>query len=383
MNGTAGGIRATLILALMGWFAAGCAGVFSPPAGIGRPIAWSQLPGWSSAEARPAEAWPALKLNCRAMAGRDARWREICAEVALLPAEPDDELARAFFETRFVPHEVRNEAGGLDGLITGYYEPLLLGNLTKTDRFRYPVYGLPPDLLVVDLGELYPELAGKRVRGRLEGRRVVPYFSRAEIEQGRLATSAPVLAWVDDPVALFFLHIQGSGRIRLLDGRILRVGYADQNGHPYVSIGRRLIEMGALAPEKVDLDAIRAWLAAHPEQAEAVLHSNPSYVFFTLRPDDLPGPLGSLGVPLLPQRAIAVDPAYVPLGSPVWLDTRLPGEERPYQRLVFAQDTGGAIKGAVRADLFFGFGPEAERLAGRMKQSGRLYVLLPAARGSD
>ncbi len=352
-----------------------------PPPGIGAPVSWSQLPGWPQ-EARAAEAWPALKWNCQAMAPREARWRGICTELALLPDPPGEELARAFFETRFVAHELHNEAGGYYGLITGYYEPLLHGSLAKSDRFRYPVYGLPSDLLVVDLGELYPELKGKRVRGRLVGRRVVPYFTRAEIDRGRL-DSAPVLAWVDDPVALFFLHIQGSGRIRLEDGRTLRVGYADQNGHPYVSIGRRLLEMGALAPQEVDLDGIRAWLSAHPDQSQALFDSNPSYVFFTVRPDDLPGPLGSLGVPLLPQRAIAVDPAYVPLGTPVWLDTRLPGEEKPYRRLVFAQDTGGAIKGAVRADLFFGFGPEAESLAGRMKQPGRLYVLLPAARGTD
>lgn len=357
----------------------GCAGVFVGP-GIGRPVAWSQLPGWP--EARLSEAWPALRLNCKVMAAREARWRALCQDLELLPAQADEALARAFFETRFTPHELRNESGGREGLITGYYEPLLYGSLTKSDRFRYPVYGLPKDLLVVDLGELYPELKGKRVRGRLEGRRVVPYYSRAEIKNGRL-TLAPVLVWVDDPVALFFLHIQGSGRIRLEDGRVLHVGYADQNGHPYVSIGRKLIEMGALAPQAVDLDGIRAWLAAHPEQAEAVLDSNPSYVFFELRSGDLPGPLGALGVPLLAERAIAVDPAYVPPGAPVWLDTRLPGDEAPYRRLVFAQDTGGAIKGAVRADLFFGFGPDAERRAGRMKQEGRLYVLLPAARNSD
>ncbi len=370
-------IPAGLTLVVFIWLA-GCAGVLVSP-GIGRPVTWSQLPGWP--EAHLTEAWPALRLNCEKMAVRNGRWREICADVQLLPAQPEEDLVRAFFETRFTPHELRNESGGRDGLITGYYEPLLHGSLTKSDRFRYPVYGLPQDLLVVDLGELYPELKGRHVRGRLEGRRVLPYFSRAEIKKARLA-SAPVLAWVDDPVALFFLHIQGSGRIRLDDGRLLHVGYADQNGHPYVSIGRKLIEMGVLEPQAVDLDSIRDWLAAHPEQAEAVLDSNPSYVFFEPRAQDLPGPLGALGVPLLAERAIAVDPAYVPLGAPVWLDTRLPGDEAPYRRLVFAQDTGGAIKGAVRVDLFFGFGAAAERLAGGMKQVGRLYVLLPAARNS-
>lgn len=372
MSKTVSGTRIGLVLTAFVWLG-GCAGLFVTP-GIGRPITWSELPGWP--EARLAEAWPALMRNCEKMPARDVRWRSICEEARAL-GEPDEGAARAFFESRFVAHKVYNEHGGREGLVTGYYEPLLHGRLAPTERFRYPVYGRPDDLLVVDLGELYPELRGRRVRGRLEGRRVVPYFSRAEIK-GMRPFPAPVIAWVDDPLALFFLHIQGSGRIRLEDGRTLYLGYADQNGHPYVAIGRRLIERGAIAPEAVNLESIRAWLAAHPEEAEGVLNSNPSYVFFEPRPEDLPGPLGSLGVPLLAERAIAVDPAFIPLGAPVWLDTRLPESDTPYRRLVFAQDTGGAIKGAVRADLFFGFGAEAERLAGRMKQPGRLYVLLPA-----
>jgi membrane-bound lytic murein transglycosylase A len=350
----------------------GCA-IFLPPPGIGPAVSWAELPGWP--EARLAEAWPALMLNCERMPARDVRWRSICDDARAL-GEPDETAARAFFESRFVAHKVYNEYGGREGLVTGYYEPLLHGSLTPSERYRYPVYGRPDDLLIVDLGEIYPELRARRVRGRLEGRRVVPYFSRAEID-GMQPFPAPVIAWIDDPVALFFLHIQGSGRIRLEDGRTLYLGYADQNGHPYVAIGRRLIERGALAPEAVNLDSIRAWLAAYPEEAEGVLNSNPSYVFFEPRKEDLPGPLGSLNVPLIAERAIAVDPAFIPLGAPVWLDTRLPESDASYRRLVFAQDTGGAIKGAARADLFFGFGAEAERLAGRMRQPGRLYVLLP------
>jgi membrane-bound lytic murein transglycosylase A len=182
-------------------------------------------------------------------------------------------------------------------------------------------------------------------------------------------------------VALFFLQIQGSGRVQMPDGQTLYIGYADQNGHPYVAIGNKLIEIGALKADEVNLQSIRVWLAAHPDGAEAVLNSNPSYVFFAVRDAQLPGPLGALNVPLLPERAVAVDPAFVPLGAPVWLDTELPGSEsKPYRRLTFAQDTGGAIKGAARADLFFGYGAEAERLAGQMKQRGRMYVFLPAMR---
>lgn len=308
------------------------------------------------------------------MPARDVRWRALCADVALFP-EPDDQIARAFFETRFVPHALR-----ADGFITGYYEPLLHGSRTRTERYRYPIYRPPDDLLTVDLGALYPELAGRRARARVAGKQVVPYFSRAEIESGKNALAGQELLWVDDAVALFLLHIQGSGRVRLPDGATLHVGYADQNGHPYVPIGRILVERGILKLEEVDLPAIRAWLKANPDSALSLLQSNPSYIFFVLRDAALPGPLGSLEVPLFPERAVAVDPKYISLGLPVWLDTTLPGATEPYRRLVFAQDTGGAIKGPARADLFFGHGADAEERAGRMKQPGRLYLLLPRQR---
>lgn len=363
--------------------------VSTPPyaPGGGRAIAWSELPGWQ--EDHLAQAWPALVNSCQKMPAHDARWKGLCADAALFP-NPDDDTARAFFETRFVVHEVVGNAGVPDGLITGYYEPLLHGSLVRTERFHYPLYRRPDDLVIVDLGELYPELQGRRFRGRLNGNRVVPYYSRAEInpapqKRGQHAAhplSGQELVWVDDPVALFFLEIQGSGRVQLPDGRMLHVSYADQNGYPYVAIGRTLVDSGALKLEEATMPAIRAWLAAHPDQAEAVLNSNPSYVFFTLRAPDSSGPVGALNVPLLPERSLAVDPAYIPLGIPVWLDTTLPGngESTPYRRLEFAQDTGGAIRGPARADLFLGFGEEAERLAGAMRQRGKLYVLLPAAR---
>jgi membrane-bound lytic murein transglycosylase A len=361
-----------------------------------RAVDWAALPGWQ--DDRPSQAWGGLLASCSRLSARVAEWRALCDDAALFPG-PDDDTARAFFETRFEPYEARAADGGTEGLVTGYYEPLLHGSLAPSARFRYPIYGRPDDLVTVDLGELYPELANKRLRGRLAGRRVVPYYSRAEIEaQGALR--APVLVWADDAVAVFFLQIQGSGRVRLADGKTLHVGYADQNGHPYQAIGRRLIEMGALKSEEVSLQTIRAWLGANPDQARAVLDSNPSYVFFELRDASAraanggglsngaeakpAGPLGSFGVALTPERAIAVDPAHIALGSPVWLDTRLPavnGSEGPtYQRLVFAHDTGGAIRGAVRADVFFGFGPQAEHLAGHMKSRGRLFVFRPRAR---
>jgi membrane-bound lytic murein transglycosylase A len=369
--------------AFLAVFLAGCA-TLPPDTLPDRSLDWSELPGWS--EERPAEVWAALGLNCQRMAKRDARWRAICADAELF-ANPDDDIARAFFETRFEPVRLHNENDSDDGLITGYYEPLLRGSLTKDTRHHYPLYGRPDDLVVVDLGELYPELRDKRVRGRLAGKRVVPYPSRAEIGANG-GIKAPVLAWVDDPVALFFLQVQGSGRVQLADGRVLRVGYVDQNGHPYQAIGKRLIERNALTYEELSLQSIRAWLAAHPDEAEDVLNSNPSYVFFEVRDGELPGPLGSLNVPLVPERAVAIDPGYVALGSLLYLDTNLPANGgafngavgEPYRRLVFAHDTGGAIKGAVRADVFFGFGPRAEWFAGHMKNPGRLFLLKPLVR---
>jgi membrane-bound lytic murein transglycosylase A len=348
----------------------------SPPAGIGEAIEWRELPGWS--DENPAEAWPALLASCQALAARDPRWTAPCAQAQSVEP-PGAEAARAFFEANFEPHVVRGEAGAREGLVTGYYEPLLYGSRQPDERFRHPLYGRPDDLLIVDLGELYPALAGQRVRGRLQGNRVVPYPSRAQIEDEGAIPAAP-LVWVDDPEALFFLHIQGSGRVRLPDGSELLVSYADQNGHPYRAIGRTLVDAGALALEDVSMQSIRAWLRGHPEQLDAVLHSNPSYVFFEERPADLAGPRGALGVGLQPERSIAVDPQYVPLGSAVWLDTTLPDPEgSPYRRLVFAQDTGGAIRGSLRVDVFFGFGERAENLAGLMKQTGQLYALQPRA----
>lgn len=345
--------------------------------GVGEPVSWSDLPGWR--EDRVAQAWPALMQGCRKLPARDAQWKIICADAALFP-NPDEDTARAFFETRFEPRTLRN-GNGDEGLITGYYEPLLFGSLTKTARFRYPVYKRPDDLLTIDIGSLYPELAGKTLRGRVSGKRVVPYFSRAEIGNGGKVLAGNELVWVDDAVSLFFLQVQGSGRVQLPDGKILFVGYADQNGHPYQSVARKLVDRGELKLEDANLESVRAWLKSHPNEAESVLNSNPSYVFFTLREPDLPGPIGSLNVPLTRERSIAVDPAYLSLGLPVWLDTTLPNTpEQTYRRLVFAQDTGGAIKGAVRADVFFGFGEDAERLAGMMKQRGRMYALVPKVR---
>ena len=293
---------------------------------------------------------------------------------------PDNKTARAFFEQWFEPYQATQEDGNPDGMITGYYEPLLKGDRVRTERARYPLYAVPDDLITVDLASIYPELKSLRLRGRLVGNKVVPYLSRREIEQsagnGNAFKGKP-LAWAEDPVDLFFLQIQGSGRIELPDGSHMWVGYADQNGYPYLSIGRLLVERGELRLDQASMQGIKDWGAKHPDKLPDLLASNPSFVFFRELPADLPGPLGALGVPLTEGRSIAVDPRFIPLGAPVFLATTQPNSAEPLNRLVMAQDSGGAIKGGVRADFFWGFGDAAGELAGRMKQRGRMWVLLP------
>ena len=339
---------------------------------------WSDLPGWTDDDARA--AWPAFLRGCSRLEAQ-AAWRETCALAERLsPAASVHE----FFESQFLPYRVANADGSVQGLATGYYEPLLRGSRSKEGPYRYPLYAAPDDLLTVDLAAIDPELKHLRLRGRLEGRRVVPYYPRAEIERGLPALAGKALLWVDDPVDLFFLQIQGSGRVRLPSGEVVRVGYADQNGQPYKSIGRYLVEQGELKLEDASMQGIKAWGAAHPAKLDALLDQNPSYVFFRELPtaatgngSDADGPVGALGVALTPERSIAVDPRFIPLGAPVFLATTWPGSTRALARLVLAQDSGGAIRGAVRADYFWGFGEAAGAQAGRMRQSARMWVLLP------
>jgi membrane-bound lytic murein transglycosylase A len=347
----------------------------TPPlaAGALRRSDWSQLPGWRKDDV--ALAWEPFLAGCRVLAKQDA-WRAVCAAAERV-RNPSREDARRFFELYFTPFQLVQPDGGEEGLATGYYEPLLKGSRTRSSRYRYPVYGVPDDLLVVDLAEVYPELKGMRLRGRLDGRRVVPYYSREQIEQGRGAAAAKVILWVDDAIELFFLQIQGSGRIVLDTGETVRVGYGEQNGYPYRSIGRVLVERGELTLDKASMQGIQAWARANPGKVTELLNQNASYVFFSETPPG-PGPYGALGVPLTAQRSVAVDRVFVPLGAPVFIATTWPLSSRPLNRLMLAQDTGGAIRGAVRADFFWGFGDEAAREAGRMKQALRMWVLLPS-----
>lgn len=331
------------------------------------------LPGWQQDDLT--QAWPALMQSCRVLRNQPA-WSAVCQAAAQL-GTPDAASARAFFERHFAPYQVFQPDGSPEGLVTGYYEPLLRGSRTPSERYRHPLYAAPDDLLVIDLGALYPELRNLRLRGRLDGRRVVPYHDRAAIENGQAPLRGRELVWVDDPIDLFFLQVQGSGRVQLENGEVMRVGYADQNGHPYRSIGRWLIDQGELSLDRASMQGIKDWARRNPQRLTELLNVNPSYVFFRELPNDLPGPLGALGVPLTAERSIAIDPTAIPLGAPVWLATTRPNSPVPLERLVLAQDTGGAIRGPVRVDFFWGFGDQAGQVAGAMKSRGRLWVLLP------
>lgn len=397
-------VRAAIVLALA---AAGCVTApppKPPPAGAPpvataapsslpasyRLVSFGALPGWS--DDRVQDVWPAFRAGCEALArpaaAARALWSVACADADAV--DPRDAAAvRIFFESHFSPYEVTATDGRAEGIVTGYYEPLLAGSRTKSPRFAVPIYAPPGDLLTVELGALYPELKDQRVRGRVEGRKVVPYWTRAEIEAGNAPVADKVLVYVEDPIEAFFLEIQGSGRVKLADGSVMRVGYADQNGHPYRSIGRVLIDRGEITLDRASMQGIREWGRRHPELLPALLDENPSYVFFRELPAPAPGsldaaidgPIGALGVPLLAGRAIAVDPRSIPLGAPVFLATTYPLSTRPLNRLTMAQDTGGAIRGAVRADFFWGFGDDAGREAGRMRQEGRIWILWPREAG--
>ncbi len=329
--------------------------------------AFEAVPGWPSA---------GLERSLRAFISgcpRPGPLARACEAAAAVP--PDDETAaRRFFESSFVPYALVSSEGTDSGLITGYYEPIIEGSRVRTDLYRHPVFGVPDDLIVVDLAAINPELRNLRLRGRLEGRRLVPYFSRGEIESR--GVTAQVIAWISDPVELFFLHIQGSGQVRFVNGERIRIGFADQNGHPYRSLGRYLIDRGELALEQTSMQGIKAWAAANPAKLQEAMNANPSYVFFReLPPTD--GPPGALGVPLTPEYSLAVDRRFVPLGAPVYLASTYPSSEERLERLMAAQDTGGAIRGIVRADFYWGSGPEAGALAGRMRQQGKLWLLWP------
>jgi len=338
-----------------------------------KPAAWEELEGFEQDDL--SAAWPAWLQSCSTLKNKQP-WQSVC-NAALALNSPSSEAVRAYYKQYFSAYRATNTDGTDTGLITGYYEPLLKGSRVRSERYRYPLYAQPDDLIAVELGSLYPELANKRVRGRLINNKLVPYYSRGEIDLAQSPLQGKELLWIDDIIDLFFLQIQGSGLIQLDNGERLHVGYADQNGQSYQSIGRLLIDRGELSADKASMQGIKDWARGNPDRLRDLLNSNPSYVFFRELPAGLSGPLGALGVPILGERSVAIDPRYIPLGAPVLLSATYPNSSKPLQRLMMAQDTGGAIKGGVRADFFWGAGLEAGRQAGAMKQRGKIWVLLP------
>lgn len=351
--------------------------------GLLKSAAWEDIDGFSPSHSESDQlnqAWPAWMQSCSTLINK-AAWKNVCTLASSLDAKtngkPNSTSVRAYFMQYFSAYQTTNIDGTTDGLITGYYEPLLKGSRKKSAKYANPLYSTPEDLVTVELEGLYPDLKYKRVRGRLVGNKLVPYYTRAEIEGDHSPIKEHAFLYIDDIVDVFYLQVQGSGLVQLENGEQVHVGYADQNGYTYNSIGRLLVERGELSYANASMNGIKTWAKNNPDKLQDLLNSNPSYVFFRELPVGLPGPLGALGVPILAERVLAIDPKFVPLGAPVFLSTTQPNSTQSLKRLMMAQDTGGAIKGGVRADFFWGSGLEAGKLAGAMKQSGKIWVLLP------
>ncbi len=344
-------------------------------------VEFADLPGWDETEdGADNGALQAIYRSCASfsrqprsrvlgadgIAGTIGDWRAVCDDAL----EVSHANLRTWFETRFLPIAVA-AGDGADGLFTGYFEPDLRGSRRRQGPYQHPLYKRPPDLVTEGRGD------GRKV-GRRVGGQLVPYHARAEIDGGALAGRGLEILWLDDPLDSFFLHIQGSGRVRLDTGETIRIGYAAGNGRRYLAIGRELLSRGVIPRGEATMQGIRRWLEANPQTQDEILHLNESYVFF--RELDGPGPVGAQGVALTAEHSLAVDPRYVPLGIPVWLDTTHPlRPSEPFRRLMVAQDTGGAIKGVVRGDVFWGSGDTAGLAAGAMKQKGRYWLLVPKA----
>ena len=344
------------------------------------PATFEDLPDWKTSD--PSAALTAFRRSCSDIAtmptaglgygGDIAAWKNACDAI---PPDFTSDQARAFFESLFTPVVIR-EGDKADGLFTGYYEPELRASRLRSDSYKTPLYGVPSDLIKIDLGKFREKFKGETITGRVEQNEFVPYPPREAIRKGGVL--ARILFYVDDPIAAFFLQIQGSGRARFSDGSVVRIAYAGQNGQAYTAIGKTLIDKGELQKENVSLQTIRAWLNAHPDQRDAVMDTNASYVFFEEKPLDDPalGAVGAEGVHLTPGASVALDRKIHPLGMPVFIATTLPNGS-PLNKLYVGQDTGGAIRGPVRADIFWGSGDVAEKHAGEMKQRGRMFALLP------
>ena len=354
------------------------------------PIAFDEIEGWAKDDV--AEAFPPFLRSCRetletggsfrrppAVAGARGDWLDLCRDAAALGAKAKGTDVRQFFEKSFTPFLVR-DLSRPQGLFTGYFEPEAMGDLHRHGDYTVPLYGKPPDLMAFDP---HIEQRIKLRYGRMVEGEPRPYFTRRQIEEGALAGKGLEIAWLKSWADAFFIHVQGSGRIRLPDGRVMRLAYAAKSGLPYTSIGGLLVERKEIDKSEMSMQAIRRWMDRNPETARALMWENQSFVFFRKIAVDDPalGPPGAQLVQLTPLRSVAVDREIWPFGLPLWIDTELPfpspGGSKKFRRLMIAQDTGSAIKGAVRADVFFGSGDQAAVMAGHMKSAGRMIVLLP------
>lgn len=383
--------------------AAGCVPFGDSPDGgkpaeakfILKPASFEALDGWATASLEP--AFKAFLASCAVITNRSATdamggnaayglvsdWKPACA-AALQPGRAQSpDTARSFFMQWFSPVQVFNGEEG-KGLFTGYYEPELEGHRVRTKEFNVPLYRRPTDLVEADLGQFRPALKGERVAGKVVNGRLVPYLSRREIVSSGLGNASEPLVYVNDSAAAFFLQIQGSGRIKLKSGETIRAAYDGQNGHPYTAIGRVLVDRGEIPRPELSMQRIRQWMTDNPEAADDLMNENASYVFFKELPvgDPSKGADGAQGVPLTPSASLAIDLKFHALGAPLWVDARAPSEDAnsedvDFRHLFIAQDTGGAIRGPVRGDVYWGVGGKAESIAGRMAHKGFLYILLP------
>lgn len=371
-------------------------------------VGFNQLPDWQTQNFQTAMA--SFLQGCLKLQNKP-QWLGVCQNAQRIGN--DNKQIKTFFEHSFQPWQVK-DSNKLEGTVTGYYEPMLKGSLNANGVAQYPIYGLPNDFVVLDfpstlrgrtqlvvkpmgtnraqalnktqpdfgeyianVGDFFIDGNTKALKGRFEGNRFVPYYTRAQIDRGALNGKAPILGYANDPVELFFLQIQGSGRLQTPEGQFVRLGYADHNGLAYSSIGTYLVKRGELTMGQTSMQGLKAWVQLNPHRKNEVLGVNERYVFFQVLPGNNGGPIGALGVPLTGEYSGAVDTRYITLGSPLFLSTTYPSSSTPLNRLIMAQDTGGAIRGGVRVDFFWGFGDEAGQIAGKMKQQGRVWTLLP------
>ncbi len=350
---------------------------------------FKNLPGW--AEDDQGKALSAFKQSCIAILKMDSKkpfshaiplsgnvsaWQTIC-EAANKFVPNDKNTARDFFEYWFKPYRVENNFNP-NGVFTGYYLPLIHASAIKNQRYTTPIYAMPSDLYKIKLGLFHSELTGKTITVKLKDNILTPYPDRAAIESGVIGKNARVLAWADNPIDVFFAQIQGSAVVQMSDQKKLLIGFAGDNGHPYTAVGKVLVAKHFMEKNAVSMQSIRTWLMQHPELANDILNQNASYVFFNILKNGQV--LGTQHVPLSPERSLAVDTRFIPLGAPVWLKTTAPTATKtkvPFQQLLIAQDTGGAIKGIIRGDVFWGEGDKAAFAAGYMNSPGQYWILLP------